>query len=123
MEANRLRILDSVFESTTQFFAGKQTYQKDGWKRTKLDSIALLLRSCLAADARVSVRVHAPTAKAGELEALVPEGVSCSVWSGQRDEALIELIVAKAAARELVPVFARHGATKITVAELDMLCE
>jgi len=123
LEANRLRILDTVFESTTQFFAGKQTYQKDGWKRTKLDSIALLLKSCLAADAKVSVRVHAPSSKAGALEALIPSGVSYSVWGGQREEVLIELIVAKAAARELVPVLAGHGATKIIVAELDMLCE
>jgi ATP phosphoribosyltransferase len=123
LEANRLRILDTVFESTTQFFASKQTYQQDGWKRTKLDSIALLLKSCLAADAKVSVRVHAPLSKAGALEALIPSAVSYSVWGGQRDEVLIELIVAKAAARELVPVFARHGATRITVAELDMLCE
>jgi len=123
LEANRLRILDTVFESTTQFFAGKQTYQKDGWKRTKLDSIALLLKSCLAADAKVSVRVHAPLSKAGALEALIPKKVSYSVWGGQRDEVLIELIIAKAAARELVPVLAGQGATKIIVAELDMLCE
>jgi ATP phosphoribosyltransferase len=123
LEANRLRILDTVFESTTRFFAGKQTYQKDAWKRTKLDSIALLLKSCLAADAKVSVRVHAPLSKAGVLEALIPREVSYSVWGGQRDEVLIELIVAKATARELVPVLARHGATKIIVGELDMLCE
>jgi ATP phosphoribosyltransferase len=69
LRANRLRILDTVFQSTTQFFANKEVYQKTGWKRTKLDSIALLLKSCLAADAKVSVRVHSPLPEANVLEA------------------------------------------------------
>ena len=50
LRANRLRILETVFQSTTQFFSNKQVYQNVSWKRTKLDSIALLLKSCLAAD-------------------------------------------------------------------------
>jgi ATP phosphoribosyltransferase len=123
LQANRLRILDTVFQSTTQFFANKDVYHKAGWKHTKLDSIALLLKSCLAADAKVSVRVHAPLAEAEVLEALIPSAVGYSIWNGKRDEVLFELIVDKAAARELVPVFARNGAAKITVAGLDMLCE
>ena len=123
LEANRLRILDTVFQSTTQFFANKETYQKAGWKRTKLDSIALLLKSCLAADAKVSLRVHAPASEADVIEALIPSNVSYSTWNGRKDELLFELIVAKAAARELVPVFARNGAATITMAGLDMLCE
>ena len=85
-------------------------------KRTKLDNIALLLKSCLAADAKVSVRVYAPLAEAEVLEALIPSAVGYSIWNGKKDEVLFELIVDKAAARELVPVFARNGAAKITVA-------
>jgi ATP phosphoribosyltransferase len=123
LEANRLRVLDTVFESTTQFYANKRVHQQDGWKRTKLDSIALLLKSCLAADAQVSVRVHAPGSVANVLEALIPSDVGYSVWNGKGDEVLFELIVAKATARDLVPVFARNGATRITVAGLDMLCQ
>ena len=116
LQANRLRILDTVFQSTTQFFANKDVYHKAGWKRTKLDNIALLLKSCLAADAKVSVRVYAPLAEAEVLEALIPSAVGYSIWNGKKDEVLFELIVDKAAARELVPVFARNGAAKITVA-------
>lgn len=123
LQANRLRILDTVFQSTTQFFANKDIYHKASWKRIKLDSIALLLRSCLAADAKVSVRLHAPLTEAELLEALIPSDVGYSIWNGKKDEVLFELIVDKAAARELVPVFARNGAAKITVARLEMLCE
>jgi ATP phosphoribosyltransferase len=123
LRANRLRILETVFQSTTQFFANKDIYHKPGWKHTKLDSIALLLKSCLAADAKVSVRMHAPSAEADVLEALIPSAIGYSIWTGKKDEVLFELIVDKAAARELVPVFARNGAGKITVTGLDMLCE
>jgi ATP phosphoribosyltransferase len=115
--------LDTVFQSTTQFFANKEVYHKAGWKRTKLDSIALLLKSCLAADAKVNVRVHAPSSEADVLEALIPSSLGYSIWNGKKDEFLLELIVDKRAARDLVPVFARNGAAKITVTGLDMLCE
>lgn len=123
LRANRLRILDTVFQSTTQFFANKEVYHKPGWKRTKLDSIALLLKSCLAADAKVNVRVHAPGSEAAVLEALIPSDIGYSIWNGRKEELLFELIVDKRAARDLVPVFARNGAAKITVTGLDMLCE
>ena len=123
LQANRLRILDTVFQSTTQFFANKDVYQKDGWKHTKLDGIALLLKSCLAADTRVSLRVNAPSSDAAILEALIPSDIRYSIWSGKNEELLFELIVDKSAARDLTPVFARNGAAKITAVALDMLCE
>jgi hypothetical protein len=43
--------------------------------------------------------------------------------NGKKDEFLVEFIVDKRAARDLVPVFARNGAAKITVTGIDMLCE
>jgi hypothetical protein len=67
--------------------------------------------------------VHALLSEAEVLEALIPSAVGYSVWSGRKDELLFDLIVDKAAARELVPVFARNRAARITVAGLDMLCE
>lgn len=151
LRANRLRVLDDVLVSTTRFFAYKPICvqpkairtdenpskedleefnlqmdiyksQASDWKRTKLAGIALLLKSCLAADStKVNVRVLAPSLKAGVLEALIPSSVSYSVWNGKKDEVLLDLIMDKASVRELVPVFARNGATKITGAKLDMV--
>ena len=172
LRANGLRILDTVFESTTQFFAYRpicvdpkseekeneeerrrataitsrsdvicvgpesktadeleefkrlaDIHKKSGWKRTKLAGIALLLKSCLAADAKVNVRVLAPSPEAEVLEALIPSTTSYSIWNGKKDEVLFELIMDKASARELVPVLARNGAAQITSAKLDMLYE
>lgn len=159
LRANRLRILDTVLESTTQFFAYNpiyvepkveihkdlppveaealrkeqegseefirkvEVYKKSDWKRSKLEGIALLLKSCLAADAKVSLRVRAPLLKAEVLEALIPSSVSYSIWNGRKDEVLFELIMDKASVRQLVPILARNGATKITGAKLDLFYE
>lgn len=150
LRANRLRILDTVLQSTTQFFAygpiykapkaigneddpteedkdkfnhELEIYKKSGWKRTKLAGIALLLKSCLVADTKVNIRAFAPSSDAEILEALIPSDVGYSIWSSKKDELLLELIVNKATARDIVPLFARNGASRITVAGLDMLHE
>lgn len=151
LQANRLRILDDVLVSTTRFFAHKpiciepkaileedpsreelEKFRKDmetykskesDWKRPKLAGIALLLKSCLGADAKVNIRVFAPSLKAEVLEALIPSSVSYSVWNGKKDEVLFDLIVDKASVRDLVPVFARNGATQIIGSKLDMVYE
>lgn len=123
LRANRLRILDTVFQSTTQFIANKDiyNYKKDGWKRTKLDSIALLLKSCLTANSNVSMRIQVSRSDAEIVEALIPSDARFSVWNGQHDNVLFEVIMDKGKTRELVPVFARNGAVRISVASIDML--
>ncbi|MBI3598748.1 MAG: ATP phosphoribosyltransferase, partial [Nitrospirae bacterium] len=121
LRANRLRILDTVFQSTTQFIANRDIYKKDSWKRTKLDSIALLLKSCLIANSNVSIRIHTSRSEAEIVEALIPSDARFSVWNDQHDDLLFEVIMDQGKTRELVPVLARNGATRILVAPIDML--
>lgn len=125
LQANRLRILDTVFKSTTQFFANKKMYMSDNtddrWKQTKLDGIALLLKSCLAADAKVDVRLQVPEAELAVVKALIPSNASFSVWNGGDGNMVVEVIIDKSKTRELIPVFARNGANRISVSALDML--
>lgn len=121
LQANGLRILDTVFESTTQFFANKKVYKTDEWKRNKLEGMALLLRSCLAADVKVTVHVEAPASCQEALKAAIPPQASFSVWQGEESSILIDIIIDKTDARDLVPLLARHGARRVTVAGLGML--
>jgi len=123
LRANNLRILDTVFESTAQFFANKEIYRNQGWKRTKLDSIALLLKSCLMADTKVNIHVQVPKSNFKIVEALIPSHASFSVWTGRDDDLLIEIIIDKAGTRSLLPVLARNGAGRISVLPIDMLYE
>ena len=57
LRANRLRILDTVMESNTQLIANQRAYE-DGWKRTKIENIALLLRAAIEAHGRVGIMLN-----------------------------------------------------------------
>ncbi len=123
MTANNLRIIGTVFESTTKFFGNKEVLRKDPWKRNKLESIALLLKSCLAADMKVIIHVEVPKANSSAVKAVIPSEASFSVWNGQSAYVLIDIVVDRLLSRDIVPALARNGAKRITVSSLGMLYE
>ena len=57
LRANRLRIIDTIMESNTQLIANGGALE-DGWKRTKLENIALLLRAAIEAQGRVGMMLN-----------------------------------------------------------------
>src|SRR5579871_1188505 len=54
LRANNLRIIAEVLQSTTRFVANKGA-MADEWKRSKIDNLALMLKSCLAAEGKVGL--------------------------------------------------------------------
>jgi len=124
LRANNLRIIDVVFESTTQFFANRAVYKDDSWKSTKCDEIALLLRGCLTAETKTNIRVLSPPSLARILTALIPSEASFAAWeSGDGEVTLIEMVVDKEQSRDIVPALARNGASSIVVGSVGMLHE
>jgi ATP phosphoribosyltransferase len=57
LRANRLRIIDTVMESNTQLIANEKA-MADGWKRTKIENMALLLRAAIEAQGRVGIMLN-----------------------------------------------------------------
>src|SRR5437588_2808058 len=57
LRANRLRILDTVMESNTQLIANSAA-MAEGWKRTKIENIAVLLRAAIEAQGRVGIMLN-----------------------------------------------------------------
>lgn len=57
IRANNLRIIDTLFESTTKFIANKEAWA-DPWKRQKIENIALLVRGALAAEEKVGLKMN-----------------------------------------------------------------
>lgn len=57
LRANNLRIVDEVLQSTTRLIANKTAWE-DPEKRAKLDNIALMLKSCLAAERKVGLMMN-----------------------------------------------------------------
>jgi ATP phosphoribosyltransferase len=57
LKANDLRILEEILQSTTRLIANQTSYQ-DAWIKSKLDNMALMLRSCLAAEGKVGIMMN-----------------------------------------------------------------
>ncbi len=57
LKANRLEIIDTICESTTQFIANRASF-KDKWKRNKMEQISLLLRGAIAAEEKVGLKMN-----------------------------------------------------------------
>jgi len=121
LAANNLRILTTVLESTTKLIANKQAWH-NGWKREKIEQIALLLRGALAAESRVLLKMNAPTAKVQAISKILPalnaptvNPLSKTGWVA------IESVVAECVVREIIPQLKRQGAEGIVEIPLNKI--
>jgi len=57
LRANNLRIVAEVLQSTTRFIANTSAWSHE-WKRAKIDNLALMLKSCLAAEGKVGLMMN-----------------------------------------------------------------
>jgi ATP phosphoribosyltransferase len=103
LRANRLRILDTVMESNTQLIANR-TALADGWKRTKLENIALLLKAAIEAQGRVGLMLNVLRADLDAVLGLLP-ALQRPTISALSDEqwVAVNTIIEERAARDLIP--------------------
>jgi ATP phosphoribosyltransferase len=59
LRANGLRVIAEVFRSTSQFFANREAYRHDPFKRDKLDAVTHLIKGALRANELVQLTVVA----------------------------------------------------------------
>ena len=64
LRANRLRIIDTVIESTTQLITSPIS-TTNSWKKAKIDNIALLLSAAIEAHGRVGLKLNVRLADLG----------------------------------------------------------
>ncbi len=103
LRANRLRIIDTVMESTTRLIANTAAMD-DAWKRSKIESIALLLRAAIEAHGRVGLMLNAHKADLAAILALLP-ALHRPTISPLSDPEWVALntIIEERAARDLIP--------------------
>ncbi len=113
LKANRLRIIDTVTESTTKLIANQRAWA-DPWKREKIEVLAILLRGALEAEARVGLKMNVPKTKlevvSAELPALHTPTISSQV---DQDWVALEVILDKREARDLIRKLKKAGAEGI----------
>ena len=113
IRANNLRIIDEVLTSTPRLIANHAS-REDPWKVEKLDNIALMLRSCLAAEGKVGLMLNARRDDLGEITALLP-ALQTPTISRLSDEGWIALntIIDESVVRTLIPRLKAAGARGI----------
>jgi ATP phosphoribosyltransferase len=113
LRAHKLRIVDTVLESTTRLIANKAALEDD-WKRKKIDQLALLLNGALAAEAKVGVKMNVPTGNLGKVTALLPALRKPTISELTEDGwCAIETVLDEKLFRDLVPKLKAAGAEGI----------
>ncbi len=113
LKANKLRIIEVMLESTTRLIANKKAWS-DPWKRKKIENMAMLLQSALAAEEKVGLKMNAPLKNLKEICGLLPS-LHAPTISHQTDPAWVslEVILDEKQARDLIPRLKRRGASGI----------
>jgi ATP phosphoribosyltransferase len=103
IRANRLRIIDTVMESSPQFIANA-TSLKDGWKKSKVENIALLLQAAIQAQGRVGLMLNVRRADLDGVVALLPalQRPTISPLSEEQWVA-VNTVIEERAVRDLIP--------------------
>ena len=113
IRANNLRIVDEVLTSTPRLIANHAAMD-DPWKVAKLDNLALMLRSCLAAEGKVGLMLNAHREDLDAITALLP-ALQTPTVSRLSDEGWIALntIIEETTVRALIPRLKAAGARGI----------
>ena len=121
LRANKLTIIDTVCESTTQLIANKAAW-KDLFKKNKMEQIAMLLKGAIAAEDKVGLKMNVRKADTNKVIALLPalkrptiSSLSVEGWVA------VETIIDEHLVRTLIPALKKAGAEGIIEYPLNKL--
>ena len=121
LRANRLRIVDTIMESNTQLIANR-TALADGWKRTKLQNIALLLTAAIAAHGHVGLMMNVPADRLDSVLALLPAMKNPTISAlSDKSWVAVNTILTELQVRDLIPKLKAAGATGIVEYPLNKI--
>jgi ATP phosphoribosyltransferase len=121
LRANRLRIIDTVLESNTQLIASPGA-MADGWKATKLNNIALLLKAAIEAQGRVGIMLNVRRTELDQVLALLPalQRPTISPLS-DADWVAVNTIIDERTVRDLIPLLKGASAQGIVEYPLNKI--
>ena len=113
LRANKLRIVETVLESTTRLIANRKAWEDEG-KRSKIEQISLLLQGALAAERKVMLKMNIPAASRGQITGILPSLHAPTVSPLDDNEWLaIETVIDETIVREIIPQLKQAGAEGI----------
>src|SRR5213082_482311 len=113
LRANKLRIVDTLLVSTPRLIANHAAW-KDKWKRRKIETLALLLKGALEAEAKVGLKMNIESKNLARLLQTLPalRNPTTSQLS-QEGWVAVETIIDEHVVRELIPALKMAGAEGI----------
>ena len=113
LRANNLRIVDELLQSTPRLIANRESVA-DVWKKRKLTDIALMLKSCLAAEGKVGLMMNVPKQDLQSILDMLPALQTPTISSlADSDWVDVNTIVEEAVVRNIVPQLKEAGARGI----------
>ncbi len=111
LRAHNLKIIDTLLTSTTRFVCSHEVWA-DEWKRTKLESLEILLTGAMNAAKLVGLKMNVPVSNQAEILGLLPSLKNPTI-SPLADSAWVaaEVILEEVQVRDLIPKLKRAGAT------------
>jgi ATP phosphoribosyltransferase len=113
LRANKLRIVETLMVSTPRLIANHNSW-RDAWKRNKVETMAMLLKGALEAEAKVGLKMNIARENLQQLLASLPalrnptiSNLSLEGWVA------VETIIDEHVVRELIPALKSAGAEGI----------
>ncbi|WP_166820255.1 ATP phosphoribosyltransferase [Thalassoroseus pseudoceratinae] len=123
LRANNLRIVAEVLQSTPRLIANKKAWENE-WTRTKLQNIALMLESCLAAENKVGIMMNVRRTDLDQVLSQLPSLQSPTVSSlSDPDWVDIIAIVDESVVRTMIPNLKAVGARGIVEYPINKIIE
>jgi ATP phosphoribosyltransferase len=113
LRANNLRIVDTLLTSTPRLIVN-HTAWKDDWKRKKIETLALLLKGALEAEAKVGLKMNVEEKNLARLLKVLPALRNPTISKlSQEGWIAVETIIDEHVVREMIPQLKAAGAEGI----------
>jgi ATP phosphoribosyltransferase len=121
LRAHKLRIVDTICESTTQFITNRKALA-DPWKKAKMDQIVMLLKGAIAANSMVGLKMNVEQKNLNRVLAVLPALKNPTVSPlAKNNWVAIETVIDENTVRHLIPQLKDAGAQGIIEYSLNKL--
>ncbi|MDB6028860.1 MAG: hisg: atp phosphoribosyltransferase [Verrucomicrobiales bacterium] len=113
LRANKLRIVDTLLTSTPRFIVNHEAW-KDEWKKKKIETMTMLLRGALEAEAKVGLKMNVEEKNLQKLLDTLPALRNPTISGlSQKGWVAVETIIDEHVVREFIPQLKAAGAEGI----------
>ncbi len=112
LQANNLRIVAELLQSTTRFIANEQAYA-DPWKKQKMDDLVLMLHGAMAAEGKVGLMMNVRKADLPAVLKILPALQNPTISSLSDPEwVAVNTILDENIVRHIMPQLKQAGAPR-----------